>query len=47
MDCWSLYILDTERKEVMVLDPTETDPADQIRRKHEALVRKFQLKFCQ
>lgn len=46
MDCWSLYILDTERKPVMVLDPTETDPADEMRRKHEVWARKFQLKFC-
>ena len=45
MDCWSLYILDTEKKIVMVLDPTETDPSDEMKRKHEALARKFQRRF--
>lgn len=47
MDCWSLYILGTEKNIVMVLDPTETDPTYEMKRKHEALDRKFQLRFCQ
>lgn len=46
MDRWSLYILDTEKKVVMVFDPTETDPTDEMKRKHEALSRKFWFRFC-
>ena len=46
IDCWSPYILDIEKKEFMVLDPTETDPADEMNRKHKALARKFQLRLC-
>lgn len=46
IDCWSPYILDIEKKEFMVLDPTETDLADEMNRKHEALARKFQLRLC-
>ena len=45
MDCWSLYILDIENKEVMVLDPTETDPANEMI-KHEALAKSFLYRFC-
>lgn len=47
MDCWSLYILDTDKKIFMVLDPTETHPTDEMQRKPGALVRRFQLWFCQ
>ena len=46
MDCWSLYILDTAKKVVMVLDPTETGPTDEMKRKHEAIARKFRFRFC-
>ena len=46
MDCWSLYILDTDKKIVMVLDPSETDPTDEMKRKQWALARKFQRRFC-
>lgn len=46
MDCWSLFILEVEKKEVMVLDPTETDPANEMKIKHEALAKRFQYRFC-
>ncbi|KAM3191437.1 hypothetical protein ACQJBY_068983 [Aegilops geniculata] len=46
MDCWSLYILDTQKKIAMALDPTETDPSDEMKRKHDALAKKFQCRFC-
>lgn len=45
MDCWSLYILDT-KKVMMVLDPTETAPSDEMKRKHDSMARKFQYRFC-
>ena len=45
MDCRSLYILDIE-KIMMVLDPTETDPSDEMKIKHGPLARKFQQKLC-
>ena len=38
-------ILDTEKKIMMVLDPTETDPMDEMKIKHEALAKKFQHRF--
>ena len=46
MDCWSLYILDTDKKIVMVLDPTETNLSDEMKIKHGPLARKFQQKLC-
>lgn len=46
MDCWSLYILDTEKKIMMVLDPMETDPSDEMKIKHGPLARKCQQKLC-
>uniref|UniRef100_A0A453PFT5 Uncharacterized protein n=1 Tax=Aegilops tauschii subsp. strangulata TaxID=200361 RepID=A0A453PFT5_AEGTS len=46
IDCWSLYSLDIDKKEVMALNPTETDPADEMKRRNEALAKEFQLRFC-
>lgn len=46
MDCWSVYILEKDKKIVMVLDPTETYPEDEIKIKHEPLAKKFQKRFC-
>uniref|UniRef100_A0A8R7V3Y8 Ubiquitin-like protease family profile domain-containing protein n=1 Tax=Triticum urartu TaxID=4572 RepID=A0A8R7V3Y8_TRIUA len=46
MDCWSLYILDTDKKIVMVLDPKETNLSDEMKIKHGPLARKFQQKLC-
>lgn len=46
MDCWSLYIMDTDHKVMMILDPTETNEMDEMKRKHEALAIKFQHRFC-
>ncbi|XBH90391.1 hypothetical protein VPH35_082078 [Triticum aestivum] len=46
MDCWSLYILDTEKKIMIVHEMTETDPACEMKIKHEALAKKFQHRFC-
>jgi hypothetical protein len=46
MNCWSLYIIDTQQKIVMVPYPTETDPSNEMKRKHEALANKFQRRFC-
>ncbi|XP_048528800.1 uncharacterized protein LOC125532036 isoform X2 [Triticum urartu] len=46
MDCWPLYILDTEKKIMIVHEMTETDPACEMKIKHEALAKKFQHRFC-
>lgn len=47
MDCWSLYILDTEKKICMVLDPTETHHTDEMERKRNSYAKKFHRRFCQ
>ena len=46
MYCWLLYILYIEKKEVMVLDPTETDPGNEMKIKHEALAKRVLYRFC-
>ena len=41
-----MYILDKGTKVVMWLDPTETDPGNEMKIKHDSLARKFQQRFC-
>ncbi|XP_044383812.1 uncharacterized protein [Triticum aestivum] len=45
MDCWVMYLMDKDKKTMMVLDPTETDVMDEMKIKHEARAKKFQRRF--
>ena len=39
------YLMDKDKKTMMVLDPTETDVMDEMKIKHEARAKKFQRRF--
>lgn len=45
MDCWAMYLMDKDKKTMMVLDPTEIDVMDEMKIKHEARAKKFQRRF--
>lgn len=47
MDCWSLYILEAEKKIFRVLNPTETHPSDGMETKHSAFAKRTQRRFWQ